>query len=46
MLFEQLTPLDVPGPIFEVLKHLYSNYTNRIDKLPKHIVNFNSIYLI
>lgn len=46
MLFEQLAPLDVPGPIFDSLKHLYSNYTDRIDKLPKHIVKFfNSILL-
>jgi len=42
ILFDQLAPLDVPGPIFDVLKHLYSNYTDRIDKLPKHIVSVNS----
>lgn len=41
ILFEQLAPLDIPGPIFDVLKLLYSNYTNRIDKLPKHIVNIH-----
>jgi len=39
ILFDQLAPLDIPGPIFDVLKQLYSNYTDRIDKLPKHIVN-------
>jgi len=39
IMFDQLVPLDVPGPIFDVLKQLYSNYTDRIDELPKHIVN-------
>ncbi|XP_022161558.1 uncharacterized protein LOC111027479 [Myzus persicae] len=39
ILFDQLAPFDVPGPIFDVLKQLYSNYTDRIDKLPKHILN-------
>lgn len=38
ILFDQLAPLDVPGPIFDILKQLYSNYTDRIDKLPRHIV--------
>lgn len=45
ILFEQLAPLEIPGPIFDVLKQLYSNYTERIDNLPKHIVNIlNAIY--
>ncbi|XP_060861457.1 uncharacterized protein LOC132938560 [Metopolophium dirhodum] len=39
IIFDQLAPLDVPGPIFDVLKQLYSNYTDRIDELPKHILN-------
>uniref|UniRef100_A0A2S2NSI1 Otoancorin n=1 Tax=Schizaphis graminum TaxID=13262 RepID=A0A2S2NSI1_SCHGA len=39
ILFDQLAPSDIPGPIFDVLKQLYSNYTDRIDKLPKHILN-------
>lgn len=39
ILFEHLSPSDVPGPIFDVLKQLYPNNTDRIDKLPKHIVN-------
>jgi len=40
ILFEQLAPIDVPGPIFDVLKQLYPSYADRIDKLPKHIVNY------
>lgn len=40
-LFEQLAPFDIPGPIFYALKQLYSSYTDRIDKLPKHIVNIS-----
>lgn len=45
ILFEQLAPLEIPGPIFDVLKQLYSNYTERIDNLPKQIVNIlNAIY--
>jgi len=46
ILFDQLAPLDIPGPIFDVLKQLYSNYSDRIEKLPKHIVsvyNFTTI---
>ncbi|KAF0770310.1 Uncharacterized protein FWK35_00000802 [Aphis craccivora] len=39
ILFDQLAPSDIPGPIFDVLKQLYSNNTDRIDKLPKHILN-------
>ncbi|XP_016659329.2 uncharacterized protein LOC100160532 [Acyrthosiphon pisum] len=39
IIFDQLAPLDVPGPIFDILKQLYSNYTDRIDELPKHILN-------
>ncbi|XP_025197043.1 uncharacterized protein LOC112595869 [Melanaphis sacchari] len=39
ILFDQLAPSDVPGPIFDILKQLYSVYTDRIDKLPKHILN-------
>lgn len=42
ILFEQLGPCDVPGPVFDILKQLYVNYTDRIDKLPKHIVNIYS----
>lgn len=44
-LFEQLAPSDVSGSIFDAFKQLYSNYSDRIDRLPKHIVNFKySIY--
>lgn len=42
ILFDQLDPLDIPGPVFDILKQLYINYTDRIDKLPKHIVNIYS----
>lgn len=41
-LFDQLVPLDISGPVFDVLKQLYTNYTDRIDKLPKHLVNILS----
>jgi hypothetical protein len=41
IIFEQLSPLDIPGPIFDVLKQLYPKYTDRIDKLPKQMVNIN-----
>lgn len=41
ILFEQLAPSDVPGPIFDVLIQLYPKYADRIDKLPKQIVNIN-----
>lgn len=39
ILFEHIAPLDIPGPVFDVLKQLYANYSDRIDNLPKHIVN-------
>lgn len=38
-IFEQLSPMDIPGPLFDGLKSLYSNYTERIDMLPKHLVS-------
>lgn len=38
-LFEQLAPSEVSGSIFDAFKQLYSNYSDRIDRLPKHIVN-------
>lgn len=41
ILFEQLAPMDIPGPIFDVLKQLYPKYTDRIDKLPRQIVSIN-----
>lgn len=46
ILFEQLAPPDITGPIVDVLKKLYSNYTDRIDTLPKHIVNIHNHILI
>lgn len=46
ILFEQFTPSDISDPIVDVLIQLYSNYTDRIDNLPKHIVNYhNYIYI-
>ncbi|VVC44291.1 Hypothetical protein CINCED_3A001515 [Cinara cedri] len=39
ILFEQLAPSDISDPIVDVLKQLYSNYTNRIDNLPKYLLN-------
>lgn len=46
ILFDQFVPLDIPGPVFDALKQLYSNYTDRIDKLPKHIVNIFIINIV
>lgn len=42
IIFEQLAPTDITGSVVDVLKKLYSNYTDRIDKLPKHIVNIHN----
>lgn len=39
VLFEQLSPMDISGPIFDIIKQLYSKYSDRIDKLPKHLVS-------
>lgn len=39
ILFEQLSPADITGPLFDGLQQLYSNYKDRIDRLPKHIVS-------
>ncbi|XP_050441383.1 uncharacterized protein LOC126846182 isoform X2 [Adelges cooleyi] len=38
ILFEQLSPADITGPLFDGLQQLYSNYKDRIDRLPKHII--------
>lgn len=40
ILFEQFAPSDMStGSLFYAFKQLYSNYSDRIDRLPKHMVN-------
>ncbi|XP_050528946.1 uncharacterized protein LOC126898698 [Daktulosphaira vitifoliae] len=38
ILFDQLSPKSIFGPIFDSLNNLYSNYSERIDKLPKNLL--------